>query len=135
MGQGDEWQHGPQAESSSLDALGLGNFVRRCLYTDHFDADQEKGTGAEACQEPQSSGKHDIAGSEERQDVCNESDGDGNEEAFVGTDFVKDESGWQLDEAVRPEQSAEKEGQSGIADSEKRHKLRTEWRNTHEKVA
>ena len=134
MGQGDEWQHGAQAESSALDALRLGDFVRWGLHTDHLDANQEKRARTESCQEPESCGKNNAVSCEERQDIGDEGDGDGDEEAFVGTDPVKDQSRWQLDKAVCPKQSAEKEGQSRVTDPEKRHELGAERGNAHKEI-
>ena len=79
--------------------------------------------GTQAGHEPQSGCQSQIVRCEKRQNIGDDCDENGEEKSAIDTDFVEYEASGQLNETVCPEQTAQKEGKTGISDTEKGHEL------------
>ena len=76
-----------------------------------------------------------LSGAEKRQNIGDDCDENGEEKSAIDTDFVEYETSGQLNETVCPEQTTQKEGKTGISDTEKGHELGGKRRDTNEKIS
>ena len=113
----------------------LCDFFRRGKHSGYLDPGKKQCAGTQAGHEPQSGRQSQIVRCEKRQNIGDDCDENGEEKSAIDTDFVEYETSGQLDETVRPEQAAQKEGKAGISDTEKGHELGGKRRDTHEKIS